>query len=213
MRYMACFPVLFLLALPSTLQSEMQNFVWSKLTESPTGFAKQAPAQVEHLLTRVSGGIYRKRIWVDFESTQELENEDDTMGAEAAPPPAVVATSPVQLRAQQLARQAVDSLKIARLSVLLKKYMKPKGGLEALEFNELREAAADEGSFLRLAEECLEVHSPRKRALAPGKAGEWLREAPTIYGLDDWWSEDSPRGSHQCALGLPSGCAVAMARP
>ncbi|CAL1125864.1 unnamed protein product [Cladocopium goreaui] len=177
LRYMACFPVLFLLALPSMVQSELQKFAWSKLSANLSGFAKQAPAEVEPLLKRVSGGIYWKRIWVDFEAAQDAVDEDDPMGADLAPAVPCVASSPAQICAQQLARQAgvdfrsVDSLKIARLSVLLKKYMKPKGGLEALEFNDLREAAADEGSFLRLAEERLEVAQPED-AGANNSAGE-----------------------------------------
>lgn len=177
LRYMACFPVLFLLALPSMVQSELQKFAWSKLSANLSGFAKQAPAEVEPLLKRVSGRIYWKRIWVDFEAAQDAVDEDDPMGADLAPAVPCVASSPAQICAQQLARQAgvdfrsVDSLKIARLSVLLKKYMKPKGGLEALEFNDLREAAADEGSFLRLAEERLEVAQPED-AGANNSAGE-----------------------------------------
>eukprot|EP00435_Cladocopium_sp_Y103_P054863 s86_g18.t1 len=192
LRYMACFPVLFLLALPSMVQSELQKFAWSKLSANLSGFAKQAwgclktgfartpaaPAAVEPLLKRVSGGIYWKRIWVDFEAAQDaVDADDDPMGADSAPAAPCVASSPAQICAQQLARQAgvdfrsVDSLKIARLSVLLKKYMKPQGGLEALEFNDLREAAADEGTFLRLAEERLEAPVAQPEDWELGGAG------------------------------------------
>eukprot|EP00913_Durusdinium_trenchii_P001207 g1110.t2 len=91
------------------------------------------------------------------------------INATEAQRPQINATSPAQARAQQLAAQAavdfrsVDSLKIARLSVLLKKYMKLKGGAPALEFNELREACGEEQSFLSLVEGRLEVADTEER--------------------------------------------------
>eukprot|EP00439_Symbiodinium_sp_Y106_P033740 s1175_g4.t1 len=167
LRYLVCFPILFVLALPSIMQFEFQGLAWKWLENGGVPIARKKEstpwAGPSDHLEHVQSGMGRNEvIWVHTESNfmEEPGGRDVSQDAseEVA---AVVAQTPAAQLAQQLARQAgvdfrsVDSLRIARLSVLLKKHMRPIS--EALEFNELREACADEPGFLQLVEERLEA--------------------------------------------------------
>jgi len=160
LQYLVCFPVMFVLALPSIVQADFQDFAWKQLGRGGVPIAAKKESwpvagPADHLSYVQSGTGRNEEVWVDTQCSLE-EQRTETM--EDIP---VVAQTPAAIRAQQLAKQAgvdfrsVDSLRIARLSVLLKKHMKPKS--ESLEFNELREACANERSFLEMVENTFEV--------------------------------------------------------
>ena len=116
-QYLACFPMLFLLALPSIVQSEMETFAWSRMTQELPDFQRQAPSEVERHLSKVTGWMDWNRIWIDIVSSELAGN--DTV-SESTEKTSCVTSTAKQARAQQLAKQAgvdfrsVDSLKIAR---------------------------------------------------------------------------------------------------
>lgn len=73
----ACFPVPFLLALASMLQDEMKAYAWRKLAEVADFSQPQKQAEgyvgAEEQLGRVSGGVWRKRVWVDTEAMEFVD--------------------------------------------------------------------------------------------------------------------------------------------
>ncbi|CAE7286407.1 agiA [Symbiodinium natans] len=213
LRYLVCFPVLFVLALPSIMKSEFQDLAWNWLSHNGVPIARKkefppcaGPAeQMEHVQSGMSRTRKRNQeceaVWVDTES-MFMEDVAQNGSEEAA---AVVAETPVAQRAQQLARQAgvdfrsVDSLRIARLSILLKKHMRPKS--EALEFNELREACTEEHSFLQLAEERLEVMQTTEAASTSKSDGSLLRPLQS-------WLCSGARIHREGATNAPWDCQV-----
>jgi len=206
LRYLVCFPILFVLALPSIMQFEFQGLAWKWLENGGVPIARKKEstpwAGPSDHLEHVQSGMGRNEvIWVHTESNF-MEDVSQDASEEVA---AVVAQTPAAQLAQQLARQAgvdfrsVDSLRIARLSVLLKKHMRPIS--EALEFNELREACADEPGFLQLVEERLEVMETAEAAAASKSSGGFHR-------LLQRWFHSGARIHREGATNAPWDCQV-----
>ena len=194
-RYLGCFPVLFVLGLPSIIRSEWQNFAWKRCgaPETPEGFKKQVPPEIE--MEGVSGEKYwqripqrgnkdkwTERIWVDVKDKAGILDVDP-MAAHPGPKPR--GETPTQERVQKLAKEAgvdfvtVDSLKIQRLLMRLQKYMKTKKGGDPLEYTELSEATLDERSFLDWAEQRLEVADAQED-------GKYVNHGAKKSGM--WWN-------------------------
>ena len=79
--------------------------------------------------------------------------------------------------------------------------MKPKGGFDAMEVNDLREAVADEANFLQLVEERLEVRQPEDAA-ASSATGQTRWK-----GLMDWVT-GGLRTHREGATNAPWDCQV-----
>jgi hypothetical protein len=170
--YMLCVTVVFLLALPNTVLNQYPDKAWQRLLCQGQPLAqKQSGKDLEPYLGHRNQldqirceSTWNGGLWVDINHQQRREPEAPVEGH-------VKAQTPAGAHAQLLAKKAgvdfhsVDSLRIARLSVMLKKGMAAKPGEEPLEFNELREACVDEATFVTLIDNrmmLLEDTSPKK---------------------------------------------------
>lgn len=188
--YMLAFPVPFVLALPSVTLSTCPDFSWKRLLATGQPLARHQTGQAYHgacdQLERVKSQVWRKdgSVWLDvvskwWEDANSTEQEPENVAA--------CAETPAGSLAQQLARKAgvdfksVDSLKIARLSVLLKKRLKPKG--DQLEFSEVREACVDEQTFVSLIDQRMFVQDD---VGADAENGCINSRRPLFSMLDSW---------------------------
>lgn len=152
--YMLGMPLTFTLALPSLTLSQFPSFAWSRLKRPGRPVAQEQQswpyAGPRQQLYKVKAGeASNGSLWVDVEETHSYDME-------VAEQAAVRAQTVAGEQAQKLARQAgvdfhtMDSLRIARLSVILKKNFRQKSGEDSIEFSDLREACANEQSFVDL---------------------------------------------------------------
>eukprot|EP00440_Ansanella_granifera_P033574 gb/GFBE01036433.1/.p1 GENE.gb/GFBE01036433.1/~~gb/GFBE01036433.1/.p1 ORF type:complete len:1446 (+),score=313.09 gb/GFBE01036433.1/:1-4338(+) len=180
--YMLCFPVMFALALPSLVIAAFQRFAWSQLKQpgqpiarKQAGWAYKGPGAQLRLIS--NGTNNNGSIWLDLRPTEATQQAEDASGPAR---PAAQATTAVGARGQELARKAgvdfrsVDSLRIARLSVLLKKHLRAKQDEAALEFRELREACVDEATFVALIEARFEAPVEEAAAGAAASSRGWV---------------------------------------
>lgn len=191
--YMLCFPVAFVLALPSLVLAQFPAFAWKRQPGQGQPPAKKqlrdqycGPRQQ---YSRVTGELGSDGcIWIDVRTSYWQNTEEDV-----AEKREVIASTPAGGLAQSLARQAgvdfqsVDSLRISRLSVLLKKNLKPKLAAEHLEFQELREACGDEQTFVSLVDERMVLDQEEstgavvRQASVLSKFISWLRGGSIVH--------------------------------
>lgn len=169
--YLAGLVVMFALCLPSIVLAQYPRFAWARMVRPgkplPRGDRAGRPfsGPRRHLSKLHSGTQSDGCVWVDLKAG---EGQDEGMAPENSDR-AVQAETPAGERALVLARQAgvdfhsVDSLRIARLSVLMKKNLRQKPGAEPLEFRELREACASKACFVSLVDRSMELPSEEDR--------------------------------------------------
>eukprot|EP00930_Biecheleria_cincta_P045226 TRINITY_DN31177_c0_g1_i1.p1 TRINITY_DN31177_c0_g1~~TRINITY_DN31177_c0_g1_i1.p1 ORF type:complete len:1417 (+),score=245.79 TRINITY_DN31177_c0_g1_i1:108-4358(+) len=206
--YMLSFPVPFVLALPSVILSTCPDFSWKRLVTTGRPLARHQMGQAYHgaddQLERVKSEVWRKdgSVWVDVVSKWM-----DDSGAQEPEKVAAHAESPAGSLAQQLARKAgvdfksVDSLKIARLSVLLKKHLKPKG--IPLEFSEVREACVDEQTFVSLIDHRMFVQDADIDAKSV-----CLQSKRTLFSMLKSWFQGDAIVHREGATQAPWDCQV-----
>lgn len=206
--YMLSLPVAFTLALPNLILGEFPNYAWSRMkrpgqpiAKKQSGWPYSGPWQQRKQVQGDAGkdGV----LWFDA-----YEVDAGTSGEQEARPE-VSAQTPAGARAQALAKQAgvdfqsVDSLRIARLSVLLKKYMQRRPGEEALEFSELREACSSEQSFVDLVDRRLLLTNDAMSPMANG-----------VNHADSWqerllaWAQGGAQVHREGATPAPWDCQV-----
>eukprot|EP00971_Amphidinium_carterae_P266789 5292026-Amphidinium_carterae.1 len=136
-RFLICVPVPVLLILPKLVMSDMgSTWGWEKLKFLNSSFKpvtkKQAQTQYEGpeaLHSKVWSGTYRDgSVWIDLKPAVDVEMHAES----ASTSEAVHASTEAGRLGQRLARDAgldfqgsTDSLRLVRLSVLLKKHMQP----------------------------------------------------------------------------------------
>ncbi|CAK0849640.1 unnamed protein product [Prorocentrum cordatum] len=178
--YMLSFVPVFYLSLPHLVIDTFYDFAQGQLQRPGQPVARQQSGwpyagprqQLRCIKADQPGGTWDSPIWFDVTAGSWHD-------AQAPRREAVQAKTPAGERAQQLARQAgvdfhsVDSLKIARLSVLLKRGFRAKPGEEPVEFAELREACASEEQFLELVDgRMLAVEEAEQASSGAGAAGQ-----------------------------------------
>jgi hypothetical protein len=204
--YMLSLAVTFSLALPGLIIKDYCNFAWgSKKFRQGKSLGQQQsawPFAGPHKQLNNVKCEEGPPIWADVNSNQYYETQAP-MEVE------VRAQTPAGSKAQTLARQAgvdfhsMDSLRVARLSVMLKKHLRPKPQEEPLEFAELREACTNEQTFVDLIDSRLvapDEEGPATTTTANKKSSSealmsWVRggaqihrEGPTPVPWDCRWT-------------------------
>ena len=168
--YMMGLPFVFLLTLPSLMQDLYPSLAWRVKQR----FAKAQPVAQKQKnwpfpgprqqLSRLTSGTWSDgSVWVDVKATQFV-----SPGAPIRE--SVQAQTAAGVQAQKLAHDAgvdfvsVDSLKLSRLSVMLKKQLKRKAGKERLEFADLREACMSEHTFVNFVDDNFEAGEEKLEA-------------------------------------------------
>lgn len=206
-RYMASLSVVFLLGLPSLVLSNYSNFAWARLRRQgqplPHEGSSWPYSGPRRQLGQVRSQVGRDgHAWIDVKGDYQCETE-------AVERPAVQAETPAGASAQVLARQAgvdfqsTDSLKISRLSVLIRKNLKQKPDEEALEFSELREACSNEQSFVSLIDKRMVVSESCETAKAAKKGGGIIHNFLT-------WAQGGVTVHREGATQAPWDCQVDM---
>jgi len=159
LSYMLCYPLGFALVLPSLVLAQFADRAWKRmkrygkpLAHKPSKWPMAGPS--DHLTAVSVEPCWDGTLWVD---TEEIAVADTSKAVAATlARHEVRATTAAGARAQELARQAgvdfhgTDSLKIARLSVLLKRHLRRANDCEPLELRELRDACSSEKTFVDL---------------------------------------------------------------
>mmetsp|Transcript_39749 Transcript_39749/g.78599 ORF Transcript_39749/g.78599 Transcript_39749/m.78599 type:complete len:1454 (-) Transcript_39749:105-4466(-) len=157
--YMLCYPLGFALVLPSLVLAQFADQAWKRmkkygkpLAHKPSTWPTAGPA--DHMSAVRVEPCWNGTLWVD---TEEIAVADVNKAIDVTvSQDKVWAATAAGARAQELARQAgvdfhgTDSLKIARLSVLLKRHLQHASGCEPLELRELRDACSSEQIFVDL---------------------------------------------------------------
>eukprot|EP00928_Gymnodinium_smaydae_P005193 TRINITY_DN11785_c0_g2_i1.p1 TRINITY_DN11785_c0_g2~~TRINITY_DN11785_c0_g2_i1.p1 ORF type:complete len:1479 (-),score=258.43 TRINITY_DN11785_c0_g2_i1:130-4020(-) len=159
--YMVSLAVVFGLTLPSLILAQFSNFAWARLQRPGQPVAQRSEKWIYSGPRQSLSSLKVDAWWDGSVSTDvnEVENEDAIMTEKIE----VHAQTPAGTYAQTLARKAgvdfesMDSLKIARLSVMLKKHLKKKVDVEPIDFAELRDACTSEQNFLDLIDVRMEM--------------------------------------------------------
>mmetsp|Transcript_78171 Transcript_78171/g.121958 ORF Transcript_78171/g.121958 Transcript_78171/m.121958 type:complete len:1461 (+) Transcript_78171:78-4460(+) len=192
--YMMAFPTMFVLGIPSIASSQHPEKTWKLLKEQGKPLVRKQVGSQYAGPQKVLSNIYTTEnsdgtIWIDIDDRKCYWDKPEVSEGKS-----IQAATPVGARAQVLARQAgvdflsVDSLRIARLSVLLKKHLKPKNNGEPLEFGELRDACSDEQSFVSLMDQRMEVaqeeemvHATSAQATQTSSFLTWARGGSIVH--------------------------------
>lgn len=188
--YMLCWPVVFVLGLHGLILAQFPDSSYKQLKQPGQPLAREQKGQTyagsHRALAKVKSETWSKgSVWVDVESSswEDPHQEEQVM-------PNIQAQTPAGVLGQQLARQAgvdfrsVDSLKLARLSVLLKKHLKLGQQKEPLEFIELRDVCTDEQSFVSLIDDRMELAERQEVSLESGSTRgvlSWLQGGCVIH--------------------------------
>mmetsp|Transcript_60797 Transcript_60797/g.112803 ORF Transcript_60797/g.112803 Transcript_60797/m.112803 type:complete len:1471 (-) Transcript_60797:43-4455(-) len=223
-RFLLCVPLPVLLMLPKLVMHERgSQWGWDQLAllkycAKPIT-KKQVQVQYEGpdaAHSQVWSGTYRDgSVWIDLKPTVDLDVQMEDMTESASAGPAVHASTEAGRLGQRLAREAgldfqgsVDSLRLVRLSVLLKKHMHPLPGEASVELQDLREACVSEQGFVDMVDarlQRLDAHTARSPNASKGERSKMIKAG---WNSVRSWAHGGASVHREGATQAPWSCQV-----